>query len=159
MQRSAVTADILTSIEACFGVRCQGYVFARTRGIPPADCNSIAASWIDRAVQPFEDCPRLTPCGQWEAAYGLRIVITNVCAGPDAQERFDWRAEDAAAACFDDDVDLLEQCIQCADWTQLGLDHAISEIRYDGTNYDIESEGGGFSAYIDLTIIANECCP
>lgn len=159
MQRSAVTADILTAIQACMGARCQDYVFSRTRGIPPADCNSIAASWVDRTVASFGDCLPHAGCSEWDSTHGLRIVVTNICVAPDAQERFDWRAEDAAAACFDDDIDLIEECLQCADWSQLAADHSITSIRYDGTTYDVESEGGGFSAYLELTIVAAECCP
>jgi hypothetical protein len=159
MKRSAVTADILTAIQACFGARCQDYIFSRSRGIPPADCNSIAASWVDRTVAHFADCDTPAPCEDWQATHGLRIVITNICAGPDAQETFDWRSEDAAAACFEDDVDLLETCIQCGDWTQLYNDHFLTALRYDGTTFDVESEGGGFSAYIEITLVAGECCP
>lgn len=89
----------------------------------------------------------------------MRIVVTNICIGPDAQQAFDWRNEDAAAACFDADVEIVESCIQCTDWSQLGIDHSISSVTYLSTSYDVESEGGGFSAYIDVRIVAEECCP
>ncbi len=78
--------------------------------------------------------------------------------GPDGKPTFDWRLEDAAAACFEDDVDLVEECIQCSDWTQLGADHFIERFVYAGTTFDIETEGGGYSAYIEIDITAGECC-
>lgn len=166
MRRSQVSIDILNAIQACFnasiGDRCREYVFARTRGIPPADCPSITASWMDRDASSFGDCDPgegLEMCGEWNATHGLRIALTRVCMGPDQQPAFDWALEDAETACFMDDLDLLEECIQCTDWTQVKRDNALYSLRYDGTTLDIESDGGGYSAYIELTLVAAECCP
>lgn len=161
MMRSAVARDLLDRIKACLGDDCQDYVFARTRGVPPADCNSITTSWIDRSVDKFEDCesPQADCRAQWNAVHGLRITLTRVCAGPDAAEVFDWAREDGEAACFDDLVDLVEECVQCGDYSQLVVDHSLYTIRYDTTTFDVESSGGGYSAYIELTLVAAECCP
>lgn len=139
--------------------RCQEYVYARSRGIPPADCNSITVSWMDAADNRFGDCEIMgIDCNSWDTTKGLRIVLTRVCMGADQAESFDWRIEDAEAACFDDDLDLLEECVKCMDWSQLVRDHALSGLSYVGTTHDVETEGGGFSAYIELTIVAAECC-
>jgi hypothetical protein len=162
VQRSAVASDILAKIEACLGDECRDYVFARTRGIPPADCNSITTSWVDRSIDKFTDCESPNPdiCrAEWDAIHGLRVTLTRICAGPDAQPVFDWAREDGEAACFDDLVDLVEECVQCQDWQQFITDHSIYGVRYDSTTYDVEAEGGAFSAYIELTIQAAECCP
>lgn len=166
MIRSQVSSDILGTIQACFnasiGDRCREYVFARTRGIPPADCNSITASWMDRGVSSFGDCDPgegLDRCGEWNATHGLRIALTRVCMGPDQEPAFNWALEDAETACFMDDLDLLEECLQCTDWTQVKTDNSLYSLRYDGTTLDIESDGGGYSAYIELTLVAAECCP
>lgn len=165
MKRSYVAADILAQIQSCFtaaiGARCREYVFARTRGIPPADCNSISASWMDRGVSVFGDCDPgegLESCGEWNTTHGLRIAITRVCVGPDQQPGFGWDLEDTAAVCFMDDLDILEECIQCSDWTNVKRANSLYSLRYDGTTLDIESEGGGYSAYVELTMVAGECC-
>lgn len=163
MQRSHVAKDILDVIEACLiakiGDRCREYVFGRTRGIPPADCNSVSVSWMDRGqAATFSDCKGPTPCDGWDPTLGLRIALTRVCLGPDQQPIFNWELEDAAAACFDDDLDIIEDCINCADWTQVYNDHFLDSIAYVGTTHDVEAEGGGYSAYIELTITARECC-
>jgi len=164
MKRSHAAKDILDAVQACFLVelgqaRCLEYRFARTRGIPPADCNSVTVSWMDRGVSQFADCAQLgSDCGEWDATHGLRIVITNICMGPDQTPDFPWDLEDAAAACFMDDLDLLEECVQCMDWSQIRADHSLAEMRYEGTTLDIETDGGGYSAYIELTLVAAECC-
>lgn len=162
MRRSAVASDILDRIRACLGDECQDYKIFRTRGIPPAECDSITASWIDRSIEKFSECESPNPevCQQeWDAVHGLRITLTKVCVGPDSQAEFDWIGEDAASACFDDLVDLVEECLHCQDWEQFVADHSIYGVRYDSTTYDVESDGGAFSAYIELTIQAAECCP
>lgn len=162
MIRSQVDSDVLQQIRACvmaqIGDRCREYRFARTRGIPPADCNSITVSWMDRARSQFGDCETLgADCGEWNATLGLRVVLTRVCIGPDQAPEFNWDLEDAEAACFNNDLDVLEECIQCSDWSQLRADHSI-ELSYVGTTHDIETEGGGYSAYVELTVVAAECC-
>lgn len=159
MIRSQVAADILAAIQACLGARCGDYVFLRSRGVPPADCNSISASWITRTTKPFEDCGGPEPCASWAATNTLRIAITSICMGPDGQPTFDFALEDTVAACFDDDVDLIESCLSCTDWTQFYADHGIESMLYVDTTYDVMSEGGGFTAYIQLRITAGECCP
>lgn len=161
MRRSHVAKDILDALYLCMsgviGDRCREYVWARTRGVPPADCNSITASWMDREQHNFGDCENVGECREWDALLGLRIVLTRVCMGPDQQPSFAWELEDAAAACFDDDLDLIEECLNCMDWTTIMQSHGIDVI-YAGTTNDIEAEGGGYSAYIELTIRARECC-
>jgi hypothetical protein len=162
VKRSAVASDILALIRACLGDDCREYVFARTRGVPPADCNSITTSWIDRSVEKFTDCESPNPdiCRrEWDALLGMRITITRICMGPDGGEQFNWAREDGEAACFDDHVDAIEECLMCADFGQFTIDHSIYTIQYDTTTFDVESEGGGYSAYIELTIKAAECCP
>jgi hypothetical protein len=77
----------------------------------------------------------------------------------DGGEQFNWAREDGEAACFDDHVDAIEECLMCADFGQFTIDHSIYTIQYDTTTFDVESEGGGYSAYIELTIKAAECCP
>lgn len=166
MKRSHVAKDILDAVQACMvanmpAERCHEYVFARTRGIPPADCNSITVSWMDAADNSFADCRLMgvDGCGrEWDTTRGIRIVLTRVCMGPDQSESFDWQREDAEAACFDDDLDLLEECVKCMDWSQLVRDHSLTELFYAGTTHDVESDGGGYSAYIELTVVAAECC-
>lgn len=161
MQRSHVASDVLDLLRDCLGARCQHYVFARSRGIPPAECPSIATSWVDRTSTPFGDCNGgWGDCDSTETV-GLRIAITDICVGPDAAATFDWAAEDAIAACFDNDVQVLERCIECGGpgWQQLYRDHGLDTVAYEGTTYDVESDGGGYSAYIELTIVAKVCCP
>lgn len=164
MQRSHLAADVLTILRNCLGDRCQHYKFARTRGIPPAECPSITTSWVDRTEAIFGDCDSPNPayCDDTQETVGLRIAITDVCMGPDSAEQFDWDAEDAIAACFDDDVQAVEDCIRCrpdqAAWAALYRDHGINSIGYEGTTYDVEADGGGYSAYIELTIVAQACC-
>lgn len=159
MNRSAVASDLLDIIKACLGDRCKQYVFARARGIPPAECSSITTSWADRVARYDGECRGPLACQDWEAVHSLRFTITNICMGPDGKPMFDWQLEDLAAACFEDDVDAIESCLQCMDWSQLRTDHAINQIVYTGTTFDIEAEGGGYSAYIGLQIVAQECCP
>lgn len=159
MQRSLVAADILQQIMDCMGAAlCGQYEFARTRGLPPAECNSITASWIQREIELFEDCSDgKPPCGAFVAYPTLRIVLTRICMGPDASGSFNWQLEDAEAACFDDHLEIVEQCITCSDWSQLRADHKVT-LACRRTEHDVESEGGGFSAYIEIDMRADECC-
>lgn len=154
MVRSAVAADLLTIINNCLGPQCR-YQLARTRGIAPAVCPSITTSWIERVSQSFGDCDG--DC-DFNSTHRIRITITDICMGPDAADEFDFDAEDAAAVCFEDEVDQIEECLQCHNYTQLRLDHQLISVRYDSTTFDVEAEGGGYSAYIELTILAAECC-
>lgn len=158
MSRSAIAADVLAQLKACMGPEiCGQYVWARTRGVPPADCNSITTQWSDRASNQFaEDCAD-GDC-DFQTTYGFRVTITRICMGPDQEADFNWELEDAEAACFDDHLEILEDCIQCGDWSQLKAEHALERFRYVETNHDIEADGGGFSAYIEVTIVAAECC-
>lgn len=156
MRRSQAAADILAQLQACMGPLCQQYVFSRTRGVPPADCNSVTVQWIDRSKRSFADCE--DDCREWQAAFGMRITLTRVCMGPDQEPAFDWSLEDAESACFDDHLEILEDCVDCGDWSQVKIDHSLEAIRYENTEYDIEANGGAFSAYIELTLIASECC-
>lgn len=168
MIRSHVAADILAAIETCMRTylgpnRCDEYLFLRSRGIPPADCNSIAVTYTDRGVAHIGDCAHTTaysPCPDYIATLGMRVVITRICLRPDvgAGGSFDAVAEDAEAACFMDDLDALEACIMCGDWRQIGVDHRVAKLRYDGTSEDVETEGGGYSAYLDITLVGSECC-
>lgn len=157
MQRSHAAQDVLDTIRDCVGANCRRFQFARTRGIPPADCASITVSWIDSEDTSFGDCTDLGGCQSWQSAHGLRVVITDVCMGPDSGKGFDWVGEDEAAACFDDLVDDIERCLKCADWTQFRFDHS-AEVSFVDTAYDIEAQGGGYSAYIQLSIVSDECC-
>lgn len=160
MQRSAFASDVLDLIRACLGERCRHYAIGRARGIPPAVCPSITTSWVDRTEAVFGDCQGPYRDCDVQETVGLRIVITDICMGPDAAEQFDWAAEDAAAACFDDDVQVIEDCIRCSDWTQIFRDHGLNSIAYEGTTYDVEADGGGYSAYIEITPVAQVCpCP
>lgn len=81
-------------------------------------------------------------------------MLTRICQGPD----LDISLEDAEAACFDDHLDLLEECLLCTDWTQLTRDHSLDSFFLTIVNYDLESEGGAFSAYLEITVVAAECC-
>lgn len=161
MRRSHVAKDVLDALFACMtaqlGDRCREYVWARTRGVPPADCNSITVSWMDREQGTFGDCEQLGECREWDAVFGLRVVLTRICMGPDQSLEFDWSLEDAASACFDDDLDLIEECLNCMDWSLIRSTHGV-DVTYAGTTNDIETEGGGYSAYIELIVKARECC-
>lgn len=158
MSRSAIAADVLEQLKVCMGPElCQQYVWARTRGVPPADCNSVTTQWIDRASTSFADECAGDGC-EFQSTLGFRVTLTRICMGPDQEPVFDWGLEDAEAACFDDHLEVLEDCVQCGDWSQLKIDHALERFRYVETNHDIESDGGGFSAYIEITIVAAECC-
>lgn len=164
MKRSHVAQDILDAIQACFNAqlppeRCQEYNFFQSRGLPPADCNSISVSWMDAGDSRFGDCEIMgINCNEWNSTRGLRIALTRICMGPDQSEEFDWRLEHEETVCFNDHLDLLEECIKCMDWTQLVRDHSLIVLSYAGTTHDVESDGGGYSAYIELTIVAGECC-
>jgi hypothetical protein len=159
VSRSAIASDVLEQLKACLGPDlCQQYVWARTRGVPPADCNSITTQWIDRGSTAFADECDDGSCGDFQSTLGFRVTLTRVCMGPDQEQVFDWSLEDAEAACFDDHLELLEDCVQCGDWSLLRQTHHLERFRYVETNHDIESDGGGFSAYIEITIVAAECC-
>lgn len=136
------------------------YRFARSRGIPPADCNSITLSWIDEGDSaPFGDCESsFEGCEDVTTTAGIRIALTRICMGPDQEPVFDWELEDAAAACFSDDLEKVMCCLKKSDWRQLKQDHRLDRFTYVGTTYDVESQGGGYSAYIEMTIVAPECC-
>lgn len=160
MQRSHVTRDVLDVIESCLGDLCRDYRVFRSRGLPPAECNSITASWVDAEVMPgFDDCKMMGACSDlWQKAAGLRIALTRVCIGPDQKPIFDIDLEDKEAACFDDHLDLIEECLLCHDWTTFRRDHGIDSMQMVATTHDVESDGGAFSAYIEIAIVASECC-
>lgn len=154
MQRSSLAADVLDVIAECLGPQCR-FKLGRSRGIPPAVCPSITTSWVDRTAKTWDEN------GQCfiNSSLGLRITITDICMGPDAAENFDFVLEDAAAVCFDDEVDAIESCMQCYDFEQIRQDNKLMRIAYESTTYDVESDGGGYSAYIEMGIVAAECCP
>lgn len=161
MNRSDVAADILDGIAECLGPeRCRDYQMLRSRGVPPADCNSIATSWTDKTTDLFSDCaPKSAPCEPRRVSHGMRLTITSICIGPDGEPTFDMDKEDAAAECFDNDVDTIERCIECGDWSTLYAEHFLESLTYEATSYDVEAEGGAYSATITLRIVATECCP
>jgi hypothetical protein len=162
VNRSQVAQDVLDAIRACNPAICDEYRLLRSRGLPPADCNSIATSWVRRDVEylEFSDCEG-EDCNEdlmWDAIHELRVTITRICMGPDGQPAWDTSLEDDAAVCFDDDLDELETCLQCTDWTQLRIDHALDSFKVGETIHDLESDGGAFSAHVTIVLKARECC-
>lgn len=165
MQRSHLAKDILDSLKACMlaqwpAGRCEQFQFGRSRGIAPADCDSITISFIDETADDFADCKVIgRSCEEpWIETTRLRIILTEVCMGPDQKPMFDWALEDEVAACFSDDFDLLKKCVRCTDWETLVSDHNLNTFQMSSISYDVESEGGGYSAYIEITATSNECC-
>lgn len=157
MNRAQVAADIAAQIEACFGGECIYRIF-RARAVPPAECDSIALVWGQRTAKPENQCLTLRPCDR-EVTQDLQIVLTKCCVGIDAEENFDIAGEDHETICFEDDLQILEECIECTDWSQLGLDHDLQSLRLVATERDPMVEGGCVSAYLTVEIIYCESCP
>ena len=165
MERAYLARDILDALEVCMKAalppeRCKHYRYAFTRGLAPADCPSITISLIDEDTQDFGDCKNLGvgTCEEWTDTTGLRIVLTDVCMGPDQQPTFDWELENDVATCFQLDFDTLKRCVRCIDWRQIRSDHSLNEIEIVGVTYDVETQGGGYSAYIEMSFTSSECC-
>lgn len=159
MDRAAVSADIITALEVCLSDLCPDFVFFRSRGVPPADRESVAFTWIDRARLSFEDCDSPDCKPQFTSSHAFRIVVTTICMTPDAQRDFDYLAEDNAAARHDAIVDQAEECLACSPlFAPIYARHGVYSVVDSGTTYDPESQGGGFSSYINVVIEAQECC-
>lgn len=156
MNLSDVAADIAAQIESCFSGICDYDVF-RARATPPADCNTIALVWGDRSEIRESDCARLEPCSSI-VTQDLSISITKCCLKPDTGDGFDFAAEDHEEVCFENDLQILVDCIRCTDWTQLGLDHGIDGFVLETIRRDGSVEGGCFTAYLNTVVTYNECC-
>ena len=156
MIRNSVAADILAQIQACLPDTCS-YKLFRSRGLPPADCNTIAFAWSDRHPESEQGCRGMTPCDR-VVDQRFTLVLTKCCDGIDGHDFFPTQLEDDETVCFENDLQLLEECIECGDWSQLGLDHGINSIELESTRRDNETEGGCMTAYLTVLIVANECC-
>lgn len=159
MNRSDAAFDVLDVIQSCLPDFCS-YVLFRSRGVPPAECDSIAAYWGSRRSSPEIDCEGLSPCSLI-IKQDLDIAITKCCAEPDAggdRGEFDFAAEDAESVCFERDLQIIEDCLECHDWTQFGIDHAVQSVTLRSVDRDNNTAGGCFSAYLRLELVYTKCC-
>ncbi len=158
MNFATTATDILDVIRGCLGPACD-YKIALTRGVPPAGCNSIAAYWGDTVAAPQRsDCPILKPCGPSVLdTHQLNILVTNICIKPDGGQ-FDWAAEQKAAECFYRDLEIVEQCLRCQDWTNIAGIDGFKSLEYRRTVRDAAAQGGGYAARIVLDITSRQCC-
>lgn len=158
MNRASVASDILDAIRACLGEGCR-YKIVRSRGrVPAENCDSLAAYWGDRDFEPFSDCEDLVPCTEGTDIDVLNILLTKICVGPDGDINFNWDLEDETAACFWNDLETIENCIRCGDFTDLES-QGVTGVSYSGTEIDDEARGGAYDAVIKITITSKFCCP
>lgn len=156
MIRNDVAADILAQIQGCLPDYCS-YKLLRSRGLPPADCNTIALAWGNRIPVSETGCIGLLPCDR-VVEQSFTLVLTRCCDGLDSRESFSTDDEDDETVCFERDVQIVEECLECGDWSQLGVDHGINSLVLESTRRDSETEGGCMTAYLGVVISSNECC-
>jgi hypothetical protein len=71
---------------------------------------------------------------------------------------FNIAAEESETICFLRDLETIEQCIECSNWRQLGIDHGIDRIQLVSTTQG-ETRGGCMDATLRVQITATQCCP
>lgn len=155
MIRSETSADILAAIITCLGQSCS-YQVIQSRGIFPAECDSIVAVWGDSSNLIPDDCGS-GPCETFRS-HKLMLVLTKCCSGIDAQINLDSTQESDESICFYRDVEIIEKCIICTDFSQLLFDNGLSNLYLSGTRFDPTVHGGCMTAYIDIVINETFCC-
>jgi len=155
--RSDLAADVLALIRGCLGPGCE-YELFRSRGIPPAECKSIAVTWAESQPTYDADCDQFQPCEVRQRSV-MRIILTRCCVTADAGMMFNSAAEDDASICLWRDTELIERCLACADLRQIAIDHGLNSFRHVATRFDVETLGGCNSAYIEVMVESEECCP
>lgn len=155
MNRAAVGADIIAALIACFGSTCE-YQFVQARSSIPAECNTISLVW-GRKRNEYEDDCGFTSCDR-QVTTDLSITITRCCVTSDAGLQFNIAAEENETLCFLRDLEVLENCIECTNWRQLSIDHAIDRISLSDTTPGT-TRGGCMDATLSVRIVSTECCP
>lgn len=158
MNRAAVAADIIDALRLCLGEGCS-YELTRSRGDLPAECNTISLSWLPRRQEFFSDCGSLADCDDATSVDQLQILVTRCCAGIDGQVKLDLAAEDREEACFWDDIETIETCLNCLDLNELRADHNIQVFKLISTTPDTTVRGGCYSARLRVEIRSMLCCP
>jgi len=146
-------AALLAEIKTCMGGQECSYNLFVSRGIPPADCNSIAG-FVEQSrpeSTEFDDCNN-------RYNDSLVISITRCCLDPDTQDSFDPALEDREAKCFYDDARLLLECVHCNAGTALGPYIAGCQPLISGMEFDMEALGGCYTALIRIAIAEDVCC-
>lgn len=145
---------LLTEIRACMGGESCPYQLFVSRGMPPADCNSIVARYDGgrRNDRESNDC---------DSVFEEEIVVTltKCCVTPDIQTNWNPVLEDAEAKCFYDDLALLRQCLICNGMTALEPYVDGCKPYVTATVLDPMSEGGCFSGSIVIRFRNVDCCP
>jgi len=156
VNRYELAADILTQIQACLGADCT-YALIRSRGVPPAECDSIIVTFADAI--PYWDADCFPNACVDHQDHTMRVVLTRQCLLPDVDETFNFAAEDAEVQCFWRDLETLERCLDCSDLSQVYLDNGVTRIQRLRTQIDATTLGGAHSATLTFRVVENYCCP
>lgn len=121
-------------------------------GIPPAECNSIAA-WYGSSSRSREN----SDCSSELQDQIINLTLTRCCASSDSGIEFDTYKEEAEAKCFLNDLDKLLNCLNC-DKPLLGDSTMACAALIERVDMDIQKSGGCYSATVSLSHQTQICC-
>ena len=141
---------LLDDIQACMDTECHYKTFV-SLGIPPAECDSIAA-WMSYQRRTEDN----SECQNAYFDHAVNLTLTRCCINTDAAKEFSHASEQEDAQCFLRDIDALINCLTCESLANLESSDCGSTI--GEISYDLEKEGGCYSATITLNRLVIECC-
>lgn len=141
-------------IRTCMGGNACEYAVHVSRGMPSADCNSIAV-WYGGSSKSDSDS---SDCETWFDSF-VNVTITRCCMQPDAEEVYDPARENSEAQCFLEDLTSLRNCLYC-NATAI-MDPFVDGCSAQIANIDVdnEAEGGCYSSTITFSVLERDCCP
>lgn len=149
----AALRALLDQIEECLVDPCP-YVTFVSRGLPPADCSSIAA-WYgsSRRARDNQDCSTLL----YDTT--LNITVTHCCITPDGEVAFDFAREEIEAQCFLENLMAIRECLSCNSSEVLAPYRLSCGALVENVSADLEARGGCYSATLSLSLLEEDCCP
>ena len=141
-------------IRTCMGGTACEYAVYVTRGMPSADCNSIAVWYGGSSISDRDS----SECEVWFDSL-VNITITRCCMMPDAEAEYDPARENAEAQCFLEDLTSLRNCLYCnaTPIMEPYMDGCSAQI--SSVEVDTEAEGGCYSATVTFNVLERDCCP
>lgn len=148
----SVLRDLLDQIVTCLGDPCPYQVLV-SRGMPPADCSSIAA-WYGGSRRDRDSAECATDL--YETS--LSFTVTHCCITPDQGVGFDFEREEIEAECFLENLMAIRECLACEATAVVGSRMTGCGALVSSVSVDPEPRGGCYSATIRVDIVESECC-
>lgn len=152
-----VVDAVRMGLDDCLAPECR-YQILSTMGDPPAECNLIAV-YPDLSTRSTSSAAS-NRCRSTRIET-IKIVLNHECQAIDGGIEWDFQREHDEMRCLLDDVQRIEECLQCnlIDWLKPHVHCSPDETFVAEVDFDQMRVGGSYRVTWAIRLQRGVCCP